>query len=363
MPEPMRIKTIEVKGLFGRFNHTVNLNLDERVTILHGPNGVGKTVLLKMVQAVFTKASGIANNFRFDDFTLEGTKGERFQINMELILRSDGHFGPSSPPPCHLIETQRLLRFEQAYAFSENAKVFQRVVDCEKDLADYIREHMSNYGRRSQELDQTFPQRMIKKKLLPLSVAQLKQRLLDLEAKQKGLMELGLLDKTMTPPFDPTVLDELDAAGQRVMTVYTFDMGEKLEVLDDAAQRCKLLLDCVNQKFRHKRIVLDREEGFRIQDDRGQIIASGALSSGEQHEIVLLYDLIFGVQPGSLVLIDEPELSLHVSWQKQFVPDLLAIAKAVGIDVVLATHSPFIVGDRLDLTVALDDGGQADVPA
>ena len=355
MPEPMRIKTIEVKGLFGRFNHTVNLNLEERVTILHGPNGVGKTVLLKMVQAALTKASGIAHSFRFDDFAVEGTKGEKLRINSELIFRSTENFGPTPLPPCHLIETQRLLRVHRSSLFSESAKIFERVVDCEKDLADYIRQHMSHYGRRSQELDQTFPQRMVKKKLQPLPVAELKKRLLALEAKQKGLMDLGLLDKTVSPPFDPTMLDDLDEAGQRVMSVYVDDMGEKLKVLDEAAQRCKLLLDCVNQKFRHKRIVLDQEAGFQIQGARGKAINSSALSSGEQHEIVLLYDLLFGVEPGSLVLIDEPELSLHVSWQKQFVPDLLAIAKAVGIDVVLATHSPFIVGDRLDLTVALND--------
>src|SRR5690349_22975449 len=36
-----------------------------------------------------------------------------------------------------------------------------------------------------------------------------------------------------------------------------------------------------------------------------------ALSSGEQHELVLLFDLIFRVEKNTLVLIDEPELSLH----------------------------------------------------
>jgi predicted ATPase len=57
-----------------------------------------------------------------------------------------------------------------------------------------------------------------------------------------------------------------------------------------------------------------------------------------------------------LVLIDEPELSLHVNWQKSFLPDLLKIVEATGYDVILATHSPFIVGDRSDLMVALTVG-------
>ena len=68
------------------------------------------------------------------------------------------------------------------------------------------------------------------------------------------------------------------------------------------------------------------------------------LSSGEQHELVLLYDLLFNVQPGALVLIDEPEISLHVSWQKRFIEDLQRISRLVKFRSVVATHSPQIAG-------------------
>ena len=71
---------------------------------------------------------------------------------------------------------------------------------------------------------------------------------------------------------------------------------------------------------------------------------------------MLHYDLLFRVRPNTLVLIDEPELSLHVAWQKKFLPDLLKIVATAQFDVVLATHSPFIVGDRSDLMVGLDEG-------
>jgi predicted ATP-binding protein involved in virulence len=77
------------------------------------------------------------------------------------------------------------------------------------------------------------------------------------------------------------------------------------------------------------------------------------LSSGEQHELVLLYELLFKVEPNSLVLIDEPELSLHVGWQSQFLKDLQDIIKLADLDVLMATHSPDIIQDRWDLTVEL----------
>ncbi|MGH7121406.1 MAG: AAA family ATPase, partial [Acetobacteraceae bacterium] len=71
------------------------------------------------------------------------------------------------------------------------------------------------------------------------------------------------------------------------------------------------------------------------------------------HELVLLYYLLFRVRPNTLVMIDEPELSLHVTWQKRFLPDLLLLVSTVAFDALLATHSPFIIGDRSDLALAL----------
>lgn len=77
------------------------------------------------------------------------------------------------------------------------------------------------------------------------------------------------------------------------------------------------------------------------------------LSSGEQHELVLLYELLFKVGRDSLILLDEPELSLHVVWQQQFLDELQQIAELSGFNVIIATHSPQIIHDRWDLTVEL----------
>ena len=86
----------------------------------------------------------------------------------------------------------------------------------------------------------------------------------------------------------------------------------------------------------------------------GEPLPLGALSSGEQQEIVLLYELLFRLKPNSLVLIDEPEISLHVAWQKKFLEDLTKITELASFDVLIATHSPQIIHKRWDLTVELE---------
>ena len=133
---------------------------------------------------------------------------------------------------------------------------------------------------------------------------------------------------------------QLDLAQRSVMTLYVQDTEKKLGVLDDLAARVELLRDNVNGKFLHKSIKIDRETGFTAIGHGNVTLALESLSSGEQHELVLLYDLLFRVRPDTLVLIDEPELSLHVAWQKQFLPDLLKIVQAAHFDAVIATHSP-----------------------
>jgi predicted ATP-binding protein involved in virulence len=68
----------------------------------------------------------------------------------------------------------------------------------------------------------------------------------------------------------------------------------------------------------------------------------------------LLYELIFNVKPDVLVLIDEPEISLHITWQKEFLNDLLRIIQIQNIQVLIATHSPSIINDRWDLVYNLE---------
>ena len=137
------------------------------------------------------------------------------------------------------------------------------------------------------------------------------------------------------------------------MTLCVHDTAQKLRVLDDLATRARLLLDNVNQKYRHKRIELDREHGFVAKSGSGQLLPLGSLSSGEQQELVLHYDLLFRVRSNTIVLLDEPELSLHVAWQKRFLPDLLKIVQLSNFDALVATHSPYVVGDRTDLMTGL----------
>ena len=138
-----------------------------------------------------------------------------------------------------------------------------------------------------------------------------------------------------------------------VLTVYIDDVEQKLGVFRELRERIELFRESLNSRFLFKQVRIDKRQGLVFQTKSGQELPPTALSTGEQHEVVILYQLLFLTQPDSLVLIDEPEISLHVAWQKPFLKDLARIAKLSKVDFLIATHSPQIIGNRWDLAVEL----------
>ena len=67
----------------------------------------------------------------------------------------------------------------------------------------------------------------------------------------------------------------------------------------------------------------------------------------------MLYNLIFEGQDNSVLLIDEPEISLHVVWQHHFMKDLEKVAKLRNLQILVATHSPQIIAERWEDTYDL----------
>lgn len=434
----MRVKEISVADLFGIFNHRIPLNLEDRVTIVYGPNGFGKTVLLTMIHGLFRGAYSIFRSIPFGEFrvdledggfmsvrqkreqqdgeescelTIEGPGRKRFKpqatrprdmryfpasMIAELVpgLQRTGprewldvgtgqvlsrvdvldRYGDSLPDvrrvrrqrtpewlrnvqqaiDTHFVGTDRLLaRRGSARARRAEPQVTQAVVRYSEELAQRIQQTLARSGALSQSLDRTFPSRLVSRlsdgTQPQLAEDRLRRELAQLEEKRKRLTEAGLIDRVRTVEMPEQVGD----LARNVLSVYIQDVREKLNVFDELLEKIELIQKIINQRYLYKSVGISKEHGFVFQASDGQTLLPQALSSGEQHELVLIYELLFRVQPGSLILIDEPELSLHIAWQRQFLKDVADITRLSGIDVIIATHSPDIINDRWDLTVEL----------
>ncbi len=429
----MRIVRFSIHGLYGVFDHEVELKLDERVTIIHGPNGYGKTTLLRLVHTVCGGSLSEVARTPFQTFVIGFDDGKRLEIERSLttepgqtcrlklmldkhtiatadapldslnrdneeirrrfpflaligedtwedttdgeVLTTDEIYSrfPSihqkpkldkiewfvnlvQPLNVKIIETGRLIRPTEVGQGSQRRRQSGRstplsVKGYASDLSRRIKATLADYAEKSQRLDQTFPIRLLDKSRVPseqLTGDKITDRIEELEKKRSRLKDAGLLEREEHQATLPQVID---GSLQGVLTMYLQDVEEKLTGFDDILKKIEVLQQILNAHFSFKRLKISRDEGFAIYTYQGQPLDVTRLSSGEQHLLVMLYELLFTDRPNSLILIDEPEISLHVEWQIAFLGDLQQIARIASHDVVIATHSPQIVNDRLDLLV------------
>ena len=114
-------------------------------------------------------------------------------------------------------------------------------------------------------------------------------------------------------------------------------------------ERLQSAIDILNSKFAPldlDTIILEingRQVIFANKNNRSVKLNFDELSSGEQ-QLYTKFSYLITIDPQhSVILIDEPELSLHPQWQNKFVKMLKTIGKSNQF--ILATHSPYIINN------------------
>lgn len=126
-----------------------------------------------------------------------------------------------------------------------------------------------------------------------------------------------------------------------------------LEVDADIAQLERPMRNLVEdlQKYLYPKVCSYDIESyhFSIVDERHAELKLGDLSSGEKQLTALLSILQISSPSLVNVFIDEPELSLSVPWQSEFLPDIVGARSCHQLFAV--THSPFIYENILGQSV------------
>ena len=122
------------------------------------------------------------------------------------------------------------------------------------------------------------------------------------------------------------------------------------ELLQEREQQISAFCDLCSQYIVDKRFVYDSASfGFAIVPnearEKDRKIELSDLSSGEKQIVSLFSHLYLAGKNRYFVLIDEPELSLSVPWQRRFLTDIRNGGFCAGL--VAVTHSPFIYDNEL----------------
>lgn len=255
-----------------------------------------------------------------------------------------------------LIETQRIFTVNANKEYREPIRMIEKYAN---NLRFRINRKLTEYTELSAELDRTYPNRLISaidEEGDNITKEEVMEKMLKLEEKRVLLDKVGLIQ--VGEELDIRNINLSQNVTLRILSQYVEDSYKKLEIFDEISEKIKLLIDIINRRFKHKRLYINKENGFEVRvintkKRKEDTIPLVKLSSGEQNELILFYQLIFECKGDSLVLIDEPEISLHISWQNKFVEDLEEIIKINKLNIIIATHSPNIIGDKWDCRVKL----------
>lgn len=174
------------------------------------------------------------------------------------------------------------------------------------------------------------------------TVANALRRLREIAKRSERLASFGLIPKVDVSEM--ALLIRKNKKGQfalvgQVVWPYIEAMTARFNALERLASALEKFLLYLNKFFRGKRIVFDLRRGFLIHADRGEILAAENLSSGERHLLLLFCNVLVAEEQPSLFIIDEPELSLNVRWQRLLINALVDCVRQSQVRFVLATHS------------------------
>ena len=454
----MKVSKISVRGLFGSLVHEIPLG-EGGITFIHGPNGCGKTTVLRLVHALLAAELQTLELVDFNELQVTYTDGHSLLVSRSVIrapakqlfedeeelLRATveitiGLLNPKGKElqkfeyskqfqkisrseirlPLSSVDrrlpfltriapeqwldqrTGQLLSFETVVAkYGERLNMgihyqrptwlterldkarigfvrTQRLINISaiargtradelkeprdvveiysSQIKDTIAKKLAESAVQSQARDRSFPIRLINKEFVKdVPQAEFMETYRSTEERAQNLMSAGLLDQAASIPLPQRHLTKLE---RDVLALYLSDFNEKLDAFTDLQRRIEALVDIVGSKLRRKRFVIDRQKGFVFEtyDNPPRKLSVTDLSSGEQHQIVLFYELIFASTGIELFLIDEPEISLHVEWQRAFISDIEKVQALTGATFLIATHSPQVINNRRDLAVPLDGG-------
>ena len=159
---------------------------------------------------------------------------------------------------------------------------------------------------------------------------------------------LGKLDRTLLTELDCQLfnlqrryLDYQVNIGNRIIQALQSGSPSAAEEAQKLSAQKKKFQDLVDELFTETGKKLIRTENEIRFSQIGEVVRPTQLSSGEKQILcILLTVLVEDMQP-YVLLMDEPEVSLHIDWQERLIEMILDLNP--NVQLILTTHSPAVI--------------------
>lgn len=162
----------------------------------------------------------------------------------------------------------------------------------------------------------------------------------------------ALMEITQIFETSPKITQEIIA---NVLKPYVDAMRARLNSLQGVQNIVGVFLDTINSFLHHKTIFFDADGKLRLINRDSAELLPNMLSSGEQQLLLLFCNTVTARDQASIFIIDEPEISLNVKWQRKLLDALLTSTKASAVQFLIATHSLELLSRHKDHVLRLVD--------
>lgn len=145
---------------------------------------------------------------------------------------------------------------------------------------------------------------------------------------------------------------------ENVLSPHLDEVRQRIDQLWPIYELIFAFTDIVNRFFRDKKITYQAFEGLKIVST-GSVDSSELfphhLSSGEQQLMLIFCYVLTGRDSPTIFIIDEPEISLNITWQRMLVSSLEELAGASECQFLFASHSMEILSKHSKRVLELED--------
>ena len=370
------LRRIKIEQLYDLYSYELDFgNVDNSpMKFLTGPNGYGKSTILNMVYAVFAHDCKTLFKVPFEKFILyfedaevqfvqerEYEQGDKSDLKNLKRIELHVTFKPDSGEEeqgtilpdgeCNMPNLEMYLAGNNAY-YIDDKRVMRNTIDANTEkildiverlnydaslLSDKIKDHQIDFSSPVLDMGEE------------ISEEEYKSRVAEILSELKPLKEWGMVNEEFVP------IPYLEAISS-FLRKYLDDIEFKMRIHSEFVGQLSLFKALVDESvFANKTLRVDDEVGFLFysQSKFKEPLMPEKLSSGERHLLLQLFELIFRAPKGALVLIDEPELSMHMYWQLRYSKMLSRIAELRKLHFVIATHSPQIFNSMWNRSIDL----------
>jgi predicted ATPase len=371
------IRHVSVSGL-GSFRAAHQFDLDRHVNVFFGLNGSGKTSLLKILDSAMTGDAWPLAFVPFESaevqiysetydrvFTrsvnradiLEGWR--RLSASQERANYLPARTAVSSrrselvfpwtervPLPdgasarwAHIfLPISRMFQFDRQRPFPENPEEFLNE-SFEESVRNVWRAYIQGINAAVRTAQSTGLANILND-VLQYGIASNPVRELDAEQAydrvRSFLSRQGAL--RVLPSRDAFLKKYED---EKQLRTVVSDIDEVERQIEQIMAPRKKLQSLIEKMFSGRKSIRFEDDGIRVEVEDSTVVSLGMLSSGEKQVLRLLIESLRANE--SSLIIDEPELSMHVDWQRELVASMNALNP--DSQLILATHSPEVMAD------------------